>query len=364
MPQSYHEESISSSEDIAETPQTVNFFSICAIADSYEHSLTIDRILYEMTGDLECAAILSRLRYWFSPSKQNGQIRAKSRHDGKVWLYRKDDEWEEEACVRVKQMPRVKKHLKKLGLVEIAIYKAEGNPTTHWTLNIQKFTELYNEVLQKKISKYPNGEKPNTPMRKKENPQSGNSINKHIKQASSTSSLEHICPEGENAPLSRDEMGNDIFHPTIRGKAKEQYNGLTPEQRASFNLLMNVPPVNDEDQRFNPVVAMNIVAFKSLTEIRKAIRVYQQRIARGERPRAMGAYLKDIIEKAYEPAPPHAQDNKRFWEDNKIRFPTGSYIEHRDYIEFPRIDKELSWIMSTDIFSDQLNRILNTLRDS
>lgn len=75
-------------------------------------------------------------------------------------------------------MPRVKRELKNLGVVEIAVYKFNGNPTTHWSLNIQKFTELYNEIIQKKISKYPDGVKPNTPM--------GQNYNKHIKQASYT----------------------------------------------------------------------------------------------------------------------------------------------------------------------------------
>ena len=345
--------------------ESVNFLSICAIADSYEHSLTIDRVLYEMTGDLECAAVLSRLRYWFSPGR-DGMQRTRIFINGKNWMARRDDDWEQEACVRKKQMSRVKKELVRMGLVEIAIYKFNGNPTTHWNLNIQRFTELYNEIIKKMISKYPNGEKRNTPMGKKENPQTGISYNKHIRQASYSSHLGHICPDEENALFHEtDELGNPVYHEklALRGNLKKKYETLTFEQKLAVTLLRNVPPVDDQDERFELVTAVNLASAVSLDRIRKAIRVYQQRIKRGDQPRKMGAYLKEIIDHGFEPEPAHAEENKQLWKSKKGSFPEGSYIEHRDYVEFPRIDREITWRMSPEVFQDQLKRILNTLKD-
>jgi len=361
--QEYH----NTQENTTQEYQSVPFLSICAIADSYEHSLTIDRILYEMTGDLESAAIMSRLRYWFSPSKINGQTRAKSRHDGKLWLARKDDEWEEEACVRVKQMPRVKKHLKKLGLVNIAIYKWDGNPTTHWHLNVQKFTEMYNETIQKMISKYPNGEKGDTPMGKKENPQRGKSINKHIPHASSSSSIEHICAEGENAFSGElDELGNAVFHETynLKGKGKENYDSLTEDQKRAVRLLRNVPPTSSQDSRFELITAFNVARNKGLDGVRKAIMVYKQRLERGDTPNVMGAYLLKIINEGHEPLPEHADQNKRAWLDKKSKFPHGSYDERWDGVIFHFYpNRELNYRMSHEVFVTQLRNAFQDLKE-
>ena len=349
--------------------QQIDFMSICEIFDSFENSLTIDKILFEVTGDLASTAVLSRLRYWFSPSKKNGQQRTRIYKDGMNWMARTDEEWFDEACVTVKEMKRIKKHLTELKLVDIRIFKFDGNPTTHWSLNIQKFTELYNLALQKKISKSTFGTKGKVPLGQKESDQKDISINKHINQASYTSSLDkHIGslesapPQEQNAFFKIDEK-DAFYKPVLKGIAKQTYDSLNFEQKQAFTLIMNVPPIDDSDQRFNAVTALNIAKSKSLEEINKSILLYKQKIARGYKPRKMAPYLLTIISKGLEPEPEHAEENKNYWKIVQKHFPFGTYEQSHTYISFPIVHKEVSFSMTTEIFIDQLERIEAQLKN-
>lgn len=181
---------------------------------------------------------------------------------------------------------------------------------------------------------------------------------------------EHICPAGVDAPCSGteelDELGNPVFHEKLilKGELKRKYESLTDAQKRAVKLLRNVPPVNDQDERFELVTAINLASHVSMDRLRKSILVYQQRLKRGERPRKMGAYLKQIIDQGYEPEPEHAETNKQTWKNKKRQFAEGSYLENRDYVEFPRIGREVTWRMSPEVFEDQLNRIVEILRNS
>ena len=352
----------------ATTTQHIDFMSICAIFDSYENSLTIDKILFEMTGDLCSCAVLSRLRYWFSPSKTTGQQRKRIFKDGQNWMARTDEEWLEEACVTVKEMKRIKKHLIDLQLVDIKVFKFDGNPTTHWSLNIQKFTELYNLALQKKISKSTKGTKPKVPKGQNESDQRDFSINKHITQANYTLSLDKHMSFLEPAAFQKqnasfDENGYAFYKPVLKGSAMDTFNSLNFDQKQAFTLIMNVPPIDDSDQRFNAVTALNIAKCKSLLEIRKSILLYRQRISRGDRPRNMAPYLLALISENLEPEPEHAEENRKYWKIVQKHFPFGTYEQFHTHISFPIVHKEISYSMTTQTFIDQIERIEAQLKN-
>lgn len=176
-------------------------------------------------------------------------------------------------------------------------------------------------------------------------------------------SKEHICPDGGDAPSSK-EARNADFLPSLRGEALKTYKKLDETQQKSYEQLMKIEPAHKNDQRFNPVVALNLAKTKTATEISKGIRVYQQRLKRGERPRSMGAYLNKIIESGYEPEPEHVQENKQFWTTNAIYFPENVYKQHRDNILFFNDTKEISFRMNPQIFKEQIEIFLDRALDT
>lgn len=139
--------------------ENLDFNTINVIADSYERFIRLDAILFGMTGDLASSAVLSKLRYWFSKDEY-GNTRVKINRFNKLWLAKKDEDWLEDAYVTKKQVKRIKKDLIALGLVETRIMRFNGDPTTHWHLNKDRFVELYNEQLQKKITERTKGTTP------------------------------------------------------------------------------------------------------------------------------------------------------------------------------------------------------------
>lgn len=144
----------------------------------------------------------------------------------------------------------------------------------------------------------------------------------------------------------------------------EEYGRLSYEQKEAYKLIMNVPPANDKDERFNQLSAARIASMKSTDQVHKAIIVYKQRLERGKKPKKMGAYLTEIFNAGYEPVPEHFEKNVSYWRKNTKLFPEGSFTESRDYVSFPRVDKEVSFRMSPEVFMDQLKRIYTQMRET
>lgn len=146
----------------------------CFVEAMSAHSddIRIDRITLNITKDLGTASVLTRLAYWFSPSRRSKkETKTTIFKDGKHWIAKKDEDWFEECGVSAKQMRRIKKELQELGCVKTETWKFYGNPTTHFNLNYEKYYELYMEEIQKNISNCTDGTKPNVPMVQKESDQ-------------------------------------------------------------------------------------------------------------------------------------------------------------------------------------------------
>lgn len=292
------------------------------------------------------AILIAHFQHWVNYNKRLGQ----NFKDGRTWTYQTRKEiaaWF--PYFTEKQVRAITNSLEKQGVLIKGNYNKKGFDKTIWYAfeNEEIFTIAH---LGKGAAQMGN---PSAQM--------GKPI-PDTKTYTKPDTKEHICPTGGNAS-SLDDLGHAEFIPVLRGKAKQEYEGLAIEQKDAFKFLMNVPPAHNDDQRFNPVTALNIVRCKTKHEIRKAIMVYKQRLERGEHPKSMGSYLKDIIEKGYEPVPVHAGLNKDTWEKKKGSFPPGCYQESRDGVLFTRLDKDVSWRMSPEIFNEQLNRIRQQLKE-
>lgn len=104
--------------------------------------IPIPVIYLELLGDYHAAAFLNQLVYWSDKTK---------RTDG--YFYKTHKEWYEELKLSRRQIDRSISKLKKLGLLETSLKKANGSPTLHYKLDTDKLvdsicTERTNGIVQ------------------------------------------------------------------------------------------------------------------------------------------------------------------------------------------------------------------------
>ena len=110
-----------------------NYDDIKMLITSYsgnERTITIPKIYLELTGDYPTAALLNQMIFWSDKTK---------RTDG--FFYKTYGEWEEETTLSEYQVRRSSKRLKELGVLETELRRANGSPTLHYKVNMDKLSE-------------------------------------------------------------------------------------------------------------------------------------------------------------------------------------------------------------------------------
>jgi len=293
------------------------------------------------------AIIIAHFQSWINHNKRLGR----NFKDGRTWCYQTRKEiaaWF--PYFSEKQVRKITDKLEKLGVLKKGNYNKCGFDKTIWYAfeNEEIFTTAH---LGNGGDQTGNG-----------GDQTGKPI-PYPKTSPKPSSKKHICPDGGDALSKMNEMGYVEYLPPMRGKLKNDYTDLNADQKRAFSLLVSVPPVSEDDQRVNPVTAVNVVRNYSIDAIRKAILFYQQKLEEGLHPKNTGALILDFLGKRLEPLPPQASTNKSFWEKHKHHYPPGSYEEHQRCIVVKRIDRELSFAMSHDVFVEQFKRNLEMYKD-
>lgn len=97
--------------------------------------LTIPRVYLEITGDYQSAILLNQIVFWSDRTK---------RKDG--FFYKSYKDWEQEILLTQYQVKRATSHLKKLGLVDTKLKRANNAPTTHYKINMECLTD---EIIKK-----------------------------------------------------------------------------------------------------------------------------------------------------------------------------------------------------------------------
>lgn len=95
-----------------------------------DNTITIPKIYVEFTGDLTAALVLNQIVFWSDKSK---------RTDG--FFYKSYKEWHEETMLTERQVRYAVDKLKKQGIVETKLKKANGAPTLHYKLNFDTLLE-------------------------------------------------------------------------------------------------------------------------------------------------------------------------------------------------------------------------------
>ena len=99
--------------------------------------LTIPRPFVDFMGNLDGALFLSQVLYWSDRGR-----------DG--WFYKTYAEWQEEICLSEYEVKKAVKKLVDLGVLETQVRKANGNPTVHYHLDFDAFSESFLNFLQKR----------------------------------------------------------------------------------------------------------------------------------------------------------------------------------------------------------------------
>lgn len=101
------------------------------------------RAIYNMVGrNAPAALILNRILYWHGKSKA-GKTRLQVESDGKLWLAKTYDDWEEECCVNASTARKAIDRIEKLGIVETKIGKFKNKNALFIRVIAEKFNELY-----------------------------------------------------------------------------------------------------------------------------------------------------------------------------------------------------------------------------
>ena len=122
-------------------------------------------------GDVLAGLHLAQIVYWHLPA-HDGKPKLRVVKNGKLWLVKRRGDWKNEICLSSRQVDRTTARLVQVGLIETAIYKFDGEPTTHIHLHQDVFLRLWRKAIgldsQDPLAggdppKSPNGDKEITP---------------------------------------------------------------------------------------------------------------------------------------------------------------------------------------------------------
>lgn len=91
-------------------------------------------------GDLIAGLLLSQIIYWFLPDRY-GNLKTRIQKDGRYWICKERTEWYDEVRITEYQYDRAIKVLKRLNLVQVKLFKFNGTPMHHVSINADAITK-------------------------------------------------------------------------------------------------------------------------------------------------------------------------------------------------------------------------------
>lgn len=95
-----------------------------------DRTITIPSLYIKLVGDYAAAALLNQIVFWSDKT---------NRTDG--FFYKKYADWQEELLLSERQVRYATNKLKNLGLVETMLKKADGSPTLHYRVDMDKLAD-------------------------------------------------------------------------------------------------------------------------------------------------------------------------------------------------------------------------------
>lgn len=179
-------------------------------------TIDVKRIYVDIAGnDLVAGVLLSQIIFWYLPSK-DGASKMTIEKDGRLWLAKKREEWWEECRITPRQFDRASSLLESLHLITTQLFRHNGTPVVHISLNLHDLTETLKSIL-------PKGESPFSPNVKMD----FTKTLKSLREETTTETTTETTPE--------------IKTKTIMGMSAEDlvqlYNELTPDDHPKIQTL-------------------------------------------------------------------------------------------------------------------------------
>lgn len=104
--------------------------------------IKINRRFIELTGDNMTGILLTEIVNYFTTANDKFFVE----RENKKWMIRGRKEWRNICSIVESQYDRSVKILRQMCIVETKIFKVNGEPTTHITLNTDNLINLVNDL--------------------------------------------------------------------------------------------------------------------------------------------------------------------------------------------------------------------------
>jgi len=96
--------------------------------------IDVKRCYIDIAGDIAAGVLLSQIVYYFLPDR-TGNSKHDVERDGRLWIARFREQWQDECCMSPKQFDRCCAELEKRGLIITDVFKRDTNTVKHISLN-------------------------------------------------------------------------------------------------------------------------------------------------------------------------------------------------------------------------------------
>lgn len=116
-------------------------------SEARSHNVIVIKKSYiDLAGDVVCGMLLSQIVYWFTPSQGSETPKARIQRDGRLWIAKAREDWHEECRISVDQFDRCIGALEKKGFVVTGVFRFNGNPTKHISVNFEQIIKALKDL--------------------------------------------------------------------------------------------------------------------------------------------------------------------------------------------------------------------------
>jgi hypothetical protein len=127
----------------------VDWEMFLALERTNEKTVKIKLMYVDIAGDLISGLLLSQIIYWHLPGK-SGVSKLRVKKLGREWLAKRRTDWHGECRITVKQYARAIRILENKQILITKVFKFNGEPTVHISLNKTILLGYIENYLNKK----------------------------------------------------------------------------------------------------------------------------------------------------------------------------------------------------------------------
>lgn len=118
------------------------------IADG-EDIISFRKSYVDITDSLIAGMMLNEIIFWHLPNRETGQSKLRVIHEDKEWLAISKVDWYNRARITSSQARTGENRLIELGFINVRVFKFNGVPTTHYSLNWDFFLNTFEQHISR-----------------------------------------------------------------------------------------------------------------------------------------------------------------------------------------------------------------------